>query len=40
MKEFSYHNVMSVPRIEKVVLNIGMGEALQNAKALDAALAT
>ena len=37
MKEFSYDNIMLVPRIEKVVLNIGMGEALQNAKALDAA---
>jgi large subunit ribosomal protein L5 len=38
MKEFSFHNVMQVPRIEKVVLNIGMGEALQNAKSMDAAL--
>jgi large subunit ribosomal protein L5 len=37
-KEFNYSNVMQVPRIEKVVLNIGMGEALQNAKSLDAAL--
>jgi large subunit ribosomal protein L5 len=36
-KEFSYTNIMRVPRIEKVVLNIGMGEALQNAKSLDAA---
>jgi len=36
-KEFSYKNVMQVPRIEKVVLNIGMGEALTNAKSLDAA---
>src|SRR5512136_397471 len=36
-KEFDYPNVMRVPRIEKVVLNIGMGEALQNAKALDSA---
>ncbi len=35
VKEFSYKNVMRVPRLEKVVLNIGMGEALQNAKALD-----
>lgn len=39
MREFGYKNVMQVPRIEKVVLNIGMGEALQNAKALDAAAA-
>jgi large subunit ribosomal protein L5 len=38
-KEFDYPNVMRVPRIEKVVLNIGLGEALQNAKALDAATA-
>ncbi len=37
IKEFSYDNVMSVPRIVKVTLNIGMGEALQNAKTLDAA---
>jgi len=37
-KEFNYSNVMEVPRIEKVVLNIGMGEALQNAKSLDAAM--
>jgi large subunit ribosomal protein L5 len=36
-KEFDYPNVMRVPRIEKVVLNMGLGEALQNAKALDAA---
>lgn len=36
-KEFGYENIMRVPRIEKVVLNIGMGEALQNAKTLDAA---
>ncbi|OQA46291.1 MAG: 50S ribosomal protein L5 [Chloroflexi bacterium ADurb.Bin325] len=36
-KEFGYRNIMQVPRITKVVLNIGMGEALQNAKALDAA---
>jgi len=31
-------NVMQVPRVQKVVLNIGMGEALENAKALDAAV--
>lgn len=36
-KEFGYKNVMQVPLIEKIVLNIGMGEALQNAKSLDAA---
>ena len=38
-KEFSYGNVMQVPRIQKIVLNIGLGEALQNAKAIDAAVA-
>ncbi len=38
IKEFNYSNVMMVPRIVKVTLNIGMGEALQNAKTLDAAL--
>jgi len=37
MKEFSYTNVMQAPRIEKVIINIGLGEALQNAKALDSA---
>jgi large subunit ribosomal protein L5 len=38
-KEFAYSNPMQVPRLEKVVVNIGLGEALQNAKALDAAVA-
>jgi large subunit ribosomal protein L5 len=37
MREFGYGNVMQVPCVEKVVLNIGLGEATQNAKALDAA---
>ncbi|MFQ5592711.1 MAG: 50S ribosomal protein L5 [Anaerolineae bacterium] len=37
MVDFSYGNVMQVPRIEKVVLNVGLGEALQNARVLDAA---
>lgn len=37
-KEFSYANVMQVPRVQKIVLNIGLGEALQNAKAIDAAV--
>src|SRR5512141_1046572 len=36
-KEFGYSNIMQVPKITKVVLNIGMGEALTNAKSLDAA---
>lgn len=38
MKEFSFRNAMEVPRIKKVVINIGLGEALDNAKALDAAV--
>jgi large subunit ribosomal protein L5 len=38
MKEFGYGNVMQVPRLSRVVVNIGLGEALQNAKALDAAV--
>jgi large subunit ribosomal protein L5 len=37
-KEFSYDNPMRVPRLSKIVLNIGLGEALTNAKALDAAV--
>lgn len=37
MERFSYRNIMEVPRLEKIVVNIGLGEALQNAKALDAA---
>jgi large subunit ribosomal protein L5 len=37
MKEFSYKNVMQVARIQKVVLNVGLGEAIQNIKLLDAA---
>jgi large subunit ribosomal protein L5 len=36
-KSFGFKNVMQVPRIEKVVINIGVGEALDNPKALDAA---
>lgn len=35
LKEFSYSNVHQVPRIEKVIVNIGLGEALQNAKAIE-----
>ena len=34
-KEFNYSNVNEVPRISKMVVNIGLGEALQNAKALE-----
>ncbi|MEW6033766.1 MAG: 50S ribosomal protein L5 [Chloroflexota bacterium] len=36
-KEFGYTNVMQVPRLDKVVLNIGLGEAITNPKALEAA---
>ena len=38
MKEFNYKNVMQVPRLEKVVLNMGVGTAVQDAKTLDAAV--
>ncbi|MGD9904080.1 MAG: 50S ribosomal protein L5 [Vicinamibacterales bacterium] len=34
-KEFGYGNVMAVPKIEKVVVNMGLGEATQNAKVID-----
>ncbi len=37
-KSLNMDNIMQVPRIEKVVVNIGVGEALDNAKALDAAV--
>jgi len=37
MERCGYKNIMQVPRLEKVVLNIGVGEAIQNAKALEAA---
>ncbi len=37
MKEFEYTNVMQVPRLEKVVLNIGLGEAIQNGRAIESA---
>jgi large subunit ribosomal protein L5 len=38
IKSLGYSNVMQVPRITKVVINIGMGEAMENPKALDAAV--
>jgi large subunit ribosomal protein L5 len=37
-REFGYENPMEIPRLEKVIVNIGLGEAIQNAKALDAAV--
>jgi large subunit ribosomal protein L5 len=39
MTEFGYKNVMQVPKLQKIVVNIGLGEAIQNAKAIDAAVA-
>jgi len=38
MQEFGYKNVMEVPGVTKVILNIGVGEAIDNAKALDGAV--
>src|SRR5437899_10071027 len=38
-KEFNYVNPMQVPKVHKVVINIGMGEVIQNVKAMDAAVA-
>ena len=35
MKEFGYRSIMAVPRVEKVVLNMGLGEAIYNIKVLD-----
>jgi len=37
VKEFRYTNAMQVPRLEKIVVNIGLGEAIQNGRAIDAA---
>jgi large subunit ribosomal protein L5 len=37
MKEFSYKSIMQVPKVDKIVLNVGLGEAIQNIKLLDAA---
>lgn len=39
MKEFGYKNPLQVPRLEKITLNVGLGEAVQNVKVLDAAAA-
>jgi large subunit ribosomal protein L5 len=38
-KAFDYKNIMEVPRLEKIVVNIGLGEAMDNPKALEAAIA-
>lgn len=37
MEEYKYQSLMQVPRLEKIVVNIGLGEAMQDAKVLDAA---
>lgn len=39
IKEFDYKNAMQVPRLEKITINVGVGEATQNAKAIDATVA-
>lgn len=38
MDKFGYKNIMEVPRLEKVVINMGVGEATQNSKAIDSAV--
>lgn len=38
MEKFGYKNIMEIPKLEKVVVNMGVGEAIQNSKALDAAV--
>ncbi len=37
-EKFAYKNVMEIPKLEKIVINMGMGEAIQNPKALDSAV--
>lgn len=39
MEKFNYSNVMEVPKLEKVIINMGIGEAKDNAKILDVAIA-
>lgn len=38
IKDFGYTNIMQVPRVEKIVVNMGLGEAIQNIKILDSAV--
>ncbi|WP_139492785.1 50S ribosomal protein L5 [Brevibacillus dissolubilis] len=38
MSKFNYSSVMQVPKVEKIIINMGVGEAVQNAKALDTAV--
>jgi large subunit ribosomal protein L5 len=37
IKQFNYRNVMEVPKLEKIIINMGLGEAIQNVKILDSA---
>ena len=39
VKKFGYKNIMEVPKLDKIVVNMGVGEAKENAKLLDAAVA-
>ena len=39
MKKFEYKSVMQIPKLDKIVINIGMGEAKENPKAIEAAAA-
>lgn len=39
MEKFAYKNVMQLPKVEKIVLNMGLGEAIANSKAIDSAIA-
>jgi len=39
VEKFSYKNLMQVPRLKKIVLNMGIGEAIQDIKILDSAMA-
>ncbi len=39
MKQFGYNNTMQVPRLEKIIVNMGLGEAIQNVKILESAAA-
>lgn len=38
VKQFNYKNIMQVPKLDKIVINIGLGEAIQNIKILDSAM--
>ena len=38
MKKFGYKSVMQIPKVEKVVINVGAGEAKENAKVMDAVI--